>query len=216
MLVYWRLSLINPMSNQIKSSYGPTHQSGGPTLKVIVALRPSLKEGPTKWEVTLNLTGLLSRLNEVPRWSGLKAFNILILPKDSATHETLQCWVDAKLSTKSHLGTLCRGCTFSRHGCNGECGLQSSWENRKFLAVLGSACWFFTGFHHAFTMLLPNCWALQSGSLSILPEEVSTLVTARHSAVSFKPFALLIGGFNACKKTNMPLGIIIPFFEDKQ
>jgi hypothetical protein len=87
-----------------------------------------------------------------------------------------------------------------------ECGFQSSWKNRKFLAVHESAWWFFTDFHHAFTMLSPNCWALQSGSQDMLLGEVLTLVTARHSAISFRPFALLIGSFNACKKHACQLG----------
>ena len=55
-----------------------------------------------------------------------------------------------------------------------------TWCFWQCLAVLGD-------FSLAFTMLSPNCWALQSGSQDMLLGEVSTLVTARHSAVSFKP-----------------------------
>ena len=56
-----------------------------------------------------------------------------------------------------------------------------TWSFWQCLAVLGD-------FSLAFTMLSPNCWALQSGSQDILLGEVSTLVTARQPLSSlFQP-----------------------------
>ena len=84
-----------------------------------------------------------------------------------------------------------RNAVFKVHGKTG-----SFWQCMR---VLGD-------FSLTFTMLSPNCWALQSGSQDMLLGEVLTLVTARHSAISFRPFALLIGSFNACKKHACQLG----------